>query len=123
MDLFYFFKKFLIGDEPEQNKEYLLTKPFFTSASKTRKGDGNIKRGNCEIEFKAGIFCIKQDEEIIENSIDSIYYFDIWDYKNDTYFKFRMNSLTEYIFKSIYFDADKISDYLKQYGIKIEDNR
>lgn len=123
MGLLDFLKKYLIGDVPEQSKDYLLAKPFFVSASKLRKTDGHIKRGNCEIEFKKDIFCIKQNDQTIENSVESIYYFDIWDYKDDTYFKIRMRSMTEYIFKSVYFDADKISDYLKPYEIKIEDNR
>lgn len=98
-------------------------RPFLCSASKLRKKDGNIKRGDCVIIFEDDLFFIIQNEEKIENEIKSIYYFDIWEYKNEIYFKFRMRSLTEYIFKSIHFEADKIANYLKTKGVKIEDNR
>lgn len=98
-------------------------KPFLCSVSKLRKKDGNVKRGDCTITFEDNLFFIIQDEEKIENEIESIYYFDIWDYKDETYFKICMRSHIEYIFKSIRFEADKIADFLKTKGVKIEDNR
>lgn len=98
-------------------------KPFLCSVSNLRKKDGNVKKGDCVISFDDVSFVISQSEEKIENDIESIYYFDIWDYKDETYFKIRMRSKTEYIFKSIHFEADKIARYLRQKGIKIEDNR
>lgn len=98
-------------------------KPFLCSVSNLRKKDGNVKKGDCVISFDDVSFVISQGEEKIENDIESIYYFDIWDYKDETYFKIRMRSKTEYIFKSIHFEADKIARYLRQKGIKIEDNR
>lgn len=98
-------------------------KPFLCSVSNLRKKDGNVKKGDCVISFDGVSFVISQSEEKIENDIESIYYFDIWDYKDETYFKIRMRSKTEYIFKSIHFEADKIARYLRQKGIKIEDNR
>ena len=97
--------------------------PFLCSVSKYRKKDGKIERGECSIEFADNMFQIKQDDKTIENEIDSIYYFDIWEHKNETYFKIFMRSHTEYIFKSVHFEADKISTYLKTKGVKIEDNR
>lgn len=108
----------------KQIKECSLTvTPFFISASKCRKKYGQIKRGDCIVEFDEDVFYIKQGDEIIKNNVDSIYCFDIWDYKDDTYFKIQMKSKTEYKFKSIYFDADKISEYIRKYDIEIEDNR
>lgn len=97
--------------------------PYLCSISNLRKKDGQVKKGDCIITFEDNSFIISQNEEKIINNIDSIYYLDIWDYKDDTYFKIVMSSHTEYIFKSIYFEADKISDYLKTKGVKIEDNR
>lgn len=98
-------------------------KPFLCSVSKLRKKDGNIKRGDCAITFEENLFFIIQGEEKIENEIESIYYFDIWEHKDETYFKICMRSHIEYIFKSIRFEADKIADFLKTKGVKIEDNR
>lgn len=98
-------------------------KPFLCSVSNLRKKDGSVKKGDCAISFDSVSFVISQNEEKIENDIESIYYFDIWDYKDETYFKIRMHSKTEYIFKSIHFESDKIARYLRQKGIKIEDNR
>lgn len=97
--------------------------PFLCSVSKYRKKDGKIERGECSIEFTDNVFQIKQNNQTIENEIDSIYYFDIWEHKDETYFKFFMRSHIEYIFKSVHFEADKISTYLKTKGVKIEDNR
>ncbi len=98
-------------------------KPFLCSVSKLRKKDGNIKRGDCAVVFEDDLFVISQNDEKIENEIESIYYFDIWEHKDETYFKICMRSRIEYIFKSIRFEADKIADYLKTKGVKIEDNR
>lgn len=96
---------------------------YFISCDKYRKKDGNIERGDCQILFTDENFLIKQDTEIIKNKISSIYYFDIWEYEEKTYFKIRMRSLTEYIFGAIDFEADEIANYLKTFNIKIEDNR
>ena len=96
---------------------------YFISCDKYRKKDGNIERGDCQILLNAENFLIKQDTEIIKNKISSIYYFDIWEYEEKTYFKIRMRSLTEYIFGAIEFEADEIANYLKTFDIKIEDNR
>lgn len=98
-------------------------RPFICSVSNTRKKDGNIVNGDCEFVFNDNLFIIKQNNEQIENEIESIYYVDIWEYKDDTFFKIVMRSHTEYIFKSIHFEADKISEFLGKKGIKIEDNR
>ena len=97
--------------------------PEFVKCSKFRKKDGIINKGACSIKFENDKFYILQDDNKIENDINSIYYLDIWDHKDDTYFKIRMRSLTEYIFKSVYFDADKMKDVAEHYQIKIEDNR
>ena len=98
-------------------------RPFLCSVSNLRKKDGNVVRGDCMFAFDDNLFIISQSDEKIINDIDSIYYFDVWEHKDETYFKIVMRSHTEYIFKSIRFEADKIADYLKQKGIKIEDNR
>lgn len=98
-------------------------RPFLCSVSKLRKKDGNVNRGDCAFAFNENLFVISQGDEKIENEIESIYYFDIWEYKDETYFKIRMRSATEYVFKSIRFEADKIAKYLKTKNIKIEDNR
>lgn len=98
-------------------------RPFLCSVSNLRKKDGNVVRGDCTFAFDDNLFIISQGDEKIVNEIDSIYYFDIWEHKDDTYFKIRMRSHTEYTFKSVYFEADKIGDYLKTKGIKVEDNR
>lgn len=96
---------------------------YFISCDKYRKKDGNVERGDCQILFTGEYFLIKQDTEIIKNKVSSIYYFDIWEYEERTYFKFRMRSLTEYIFGATEFEADEIANYLKTCSIKIEDNR
>ena len=98
-------------------------RPFLCSVSNLRKKDGNVVRGDCTFALEDDLFVISQDAEKIENNIESIYYFDIWDYKDETYFKIVMRSHTEYVFKSIHFEADKIADVLKTKGVKIEDNR
>ena len=98
-------------------------RPFLCSVTNYRKSDGKLVRGDCEFAFNENLFIISQNDEKIINEIDSIYYFDIWEYKDETYFKIVMRSKTEYVFKSISFEADKISDYLTIKGIKIEDNR
>ena len=98
-------------------------RPLVCSISKYRKKDGNVERGECSIDFSNDSFFIKQGTEQIENKIDSIYYFDIWEHQEETFFKFRMRSSAEYIFKSIHFEADKISQFLKSKNIKVEDNR
>lgn len=98
-------------------------RPFLCSVSKYRKDDGKLVRGDCTFAFEDNSFIISQGDEKIVNDIDSIYYFDIWEHKDETYFKIVMRSHTEYIFKSIRFESDKIADYLKPKGIKIEDNR
>ena len=98
-------------------------RPFLCSVSKYRKSDGKLVRGDCAFAFEDNLFVFYQDAEKISNEIDSIYYFDKWEHKDETYFKIVMRSHTEYIFKSIHFEADKIADYLKEKGIKIEDNR
>lgn len=98
-------------------------RPFLCSVSKYRKKDGKIERGECQIFFDENSFVIKQNDEQITNEIDSIYYFDIWEYKDETYFKIKMRSATEYIFKSIRFEYEKISKFLSSKGVKIEDNR
>lgn len=98
-------------------------RPFLCSVSKYRKNDGKVVRGDCTFAFEDNSFIISQGDEKIVNDINSIYYFDIWEHKDETYFKIVMRSHTEYIFKSIHFESDKIADYLKPKGIKIEDNR
>lgn len=96
---------------------------FFISSDKYRKKDDSLERGECEIEFKKDVFVIKQSENKIENEITSIYYFDIWNFKDDTYFKFKMRDLNELKFRSEYFEIDEIIKILKEKNIKIEDNR
>lgn len=96
---------------------------FLISVSKYRKKDGKLVRGDCAFAFNESLFIIRQENEQIENNVDSIYYFDIWKYKDETYFKIVMRSHLEYTFKSIYFESDKIANYLRTKGVKIEDNR
>lgn len=98
-------------------------KSYFLGLDELRKKDGNVQRGDCEIEFKETEFLIKQNDEIIANGISSIYCYEIWEYKEDTYFKFRMRSGTEYKFCSQYFEADKILNIMQKYNISIEDDR
>jgi len=101
----------------------IVFKSYFLSTDKIRKKDGELKRGDCKIEFIDDRFIIRQDNEKIENLIESIYYFGIWEYKDNNYFKFRMRNLNELKFCSQYFEADKIADLLRKRGIKIEDDR
>lgn len=110
-------------NEKDYKEDKNAFKSYFLGVDSLRKSDGNVQRGECEIIFEDENFKIKQNEEIIENSIQSIYYFDIWEYKDDTYFKFRMRSGAEYKFCSQHFEADKIAKMLAEKGIKIEDNR
>jgi len=108
------------NNQTEINESYCS---YFISCSNYRKKDGNIIKGDCEIEFKDDLFLFRQGNEIIENPISSIYYFGIWEYKDYTYFKFRMRSLTEYTFSSQHFEADEIADLLMNNDIKVEDDR
>ncbi len=103
--------------------EINVFKSYFLGLEELRKKDGNVNRGDCEIEFKDDKFYIKQDDQFITNDISSIYYFGIWEYKEDTYFKFRMRSGTEYKFCSQHFEADKIPNLMQKYNISIEDDR
>jgi len=96
---------------------------YFINCDNYRKKDGNVERGECQILFDDKTFLIQQDREIIKNNISSIYYFDIWEYEEHTYFKIRMRSLTEYKFGAIEFEADEIANYLRSMNITIEDNR
>lgn len=96
---------------------------YFIKASDYRNKDGKVERGNCVLEFDEETFYIKQNEEIIENPITSIYLFDIWEYEDRTYFKIQMRSRTEYMFSSNNNEEEEISSILEDYDIKIEDNR
>ncbi len=100
-------------------------KSYFLSSDRYRKKDGKVERGDCEIIIKNDNFYIKQNDEIIENYLGSVYLFDIWEYKKDTYFKFQMSSGNDYKFCSQNFEADKIADYFRKndIAIEIEDNR
>lgn len=111
------------GENKNNNDSEKSFKSFFLSSDKYRKKDDTLERGECEIEFTENEFIIKQGENKIENLIDSIYFFDIWTFKDDTYFKFRMRDLNELKFRSDYFEADKISKLLETKDVKIEDNR
>lgn len=91
---------------------------------KPRKKDGNIIKGSCIIKFENDkTFSIIQDEETINNNISSVYYLDIWEYKDETYYKFVMRSHNEYTLKEIDNEVEIISQQLAQNGINIEDNR
>lgn len=116
MSIFGFLK---IGSDKE-TKEKTLFKSFFLSVDNIRKKDGKLKRGECEIEFFDNTFQIRQGSEIIEYNIDSIYYFDIWEFKDNTYFKFRMRSLNEIKFCSQHFEWMYISKLLKKRGITVK---
>lgn len=105
-----------------ETKEKTLFKSFFLSVDTVRKKDGNLKRGECEIEIFDDVFQIRQGSEILEYYIDSIYYFGIWEYKDNIYFKFRMRSLNEIKFCSQYFECGRIAAILKKKGIKIEED-
>lgn len=98
-------------------------KPHFVKASSFRKKDGIIKAGECLLEFNEDTFLIKQDDQIVENKISSIYLLDIWEYKDDTYFKIVMRSHTEYMFVSMHFEADSVLEILSKLDVIIEDNR
>lgn len=98
-------------------------KPLFVKASSFRKKDGIIKAGECLLEFNEDTFLIKQDDQIVENKISSIYLLDIWEYKDDTYFKIVMRSHTEYMFVSMHFEADSVLEILSKLDVIIEDNR
>lgn len=98
-------------------------KPHFVKASSFRKKDGIINAGECLLEFNEDTFLIKQDDQIVENKISSIYLLDIWEYKDDTYFKIVMRSHTEYMFVSMHFEADSVLEILSKLDVIIEDNR
>lgn len=107
------------SEDKTQNNVF---KSFFLSIDKVRENDGNLKRGECEIEIFDDKFQIRQGTEIIEQDIASIYCFGIWEYKDDTYFKFRMRSLNEIKFCSQHFESSKIANILREKGVTIEDN-
>lgn len=111
------------GDNKNNNDSEKSFKSYFLSSDKYRKKDDTLERGECEIKFTENEFIIKQGENKIENLIDSIYYFDIWIFKDITYFKFRMRDLNELKFRSEYFETDEIIKILEAKDIKIEDNR
>lgn len=91
---------------------------------KPRKTDGNITKGDCIIKFENDkTFSIIQDEETINNNISSIYYLDIWEYKDETYYKFVMRSHNEYTLKEVNNEVEIILQQLAQNGVSIEDNR
>lgn len=110
------------NEQPEQISETEFLS-YFLSSDKYRKKDDVLERGECKIKIFAGDFTINQDDKKIENLIDSIYYFGIWDFKNETYFKFRMKDLNEIKFKSINSEVEQIAALLKSKGVKIEDDR
>ena len=92
---------------------------------KPRKKDGNIIKGDCTLEIDStnDTFTIIQGEETINNNISSIYYFDIWRFKDEYYYKFVMRSHNEYMFKDIDTEVDVIADQLDYLNIEIKDNR
>ena len=112
---------------PEIKKENIKdTIPAYfikNNMHKPRKKDGNITRGECVIEIDNEIFTIIQGDETITNNIASIYYFDIWRYKGEIYYKFYMRSHNEYMFKDIDTEVDVIADQLDYLNIEIKDNR
>lgn len=112
-------------EEKEQRGQKLQKeiRPHFVKASSFRKKDGIIKAGECLLDFNEDNFLIKQDNQIIENKISSIYLLDIWEYKDDTYFKIVMRSHTEYMFISMNFEADSVLEILSKLDVIIEDNR
>ena len=89
---------------------------------KPRKKDGNIIKGDCTLEIDStnDTFTIIQGEETINNNISSIYYFDIWRFKDEYYYKFVMRSHNEYMFKDIYGEVEEIKNELDYLNIKIE---
>jgi hypothetical protein len=105
--------------------EFKKVKAFFIKNNmlKPRKSDGNIVKGDCVITFEDDTFIIIQGDETIQNNLSSIYYLDIWEYKNEIYYKFVMRSHNEYTLKSLYDEIEIISQQLAQRHIKIEDNR
>ena len=62
----------------------------------------------------------EKEEETINNNISSIYYFDIWRFKDEYYYKFVMRSHNEYMFKDIYGEVEEIKNELDYLNIKIE---
>lgn len=96
---------------------------YFVSCSQYRKKDGEIEKGKCLLFLNDEHFWFEQNQETIYNNIKSIYYFDIWEYKEKIYCKFCMRSFPEYIFGVTNSEASEIANFLKNNEIKIEDNR
>lgn len=125
----------LIKKFSKKNKKENINKPintdftvksYFLGTEYLRKKDGKVERGDCEIIIKNDNFYIKQNDEVIENYLASVYALDIWKYKDNIYFKFEMNSKkVDYKFCSQNFEIDKIADYIikNDIAIEIEDNR
>ena len=118
-----FFKAKKEEKEQRGQKPQKEIRPHFVKASSFRKKDGIIKAGECLLDFNEDNFLIKQDNQMIENKISSIYLLDIWEYKDDTYFKIVMRSHTEYMFISMNFEADSVLEILSKLDVIIEDNR
>ena len=88
-----------------------------------RDNDGNLTRGETEIIISDEFVTIKQNSELVKYGLNSIYYFGIWTYEEETYFKFRMRNLNEYKFRDDNKAVDNIIDILDDLEVKIEDDR
>lgn len=94
---------------------------YFIDTTKYRKKDGHITRGKAYLEFTDNEFFIKQDENVIENNIGSIYTIRFWEYEDYYYCCIKMRSWTEYTFGIDGIDAQNdIVENIKGNGITIE---
>lgn len=117
-------KESLKKDSDTSLNTVFSVKSYFLGTDYFRKKDGKVERGDCEICIDRENLYIKQNNEVIENYLGSVYLFDIWEYKGDIYFKFQMSN-RDYKFRCIDSEADKIVKLIRKndLAIEIEDNR